>query len=137
MSMIVKKHIITNVYKKYAVIITYENGKLLLVKHKERETWEIPGGHHETGETLIETAKRELFEETGATDFDIKHLFDYSVEQEDHIDYGGVFEANIKVRNKNLNYEISKVKIFDELPPINEMTHGDIQTKLFNYFKGI
>lgn len=36
-----------------------------------------------------------------------------------------------------ITYEISKVKIFDELPPLDEMTHGDIQTKLFNHFKGI
>lgn len=51
---------------KYAVIISRHEGKLVFCKHKERDTLEIPGGTRESDEDIITTAKRELYEETGA-----------------------------------------------------------------------
>lgn len=64
---------------KFAVIISQSNGKWVFCKHKERDTYEAPGGHREIGEDILETAKRELQEETGATRFDIKPICVYSV----------------------------------------------------------
>ena len=52
---------------KFAVIISQSNGKWVFCKHKERDTYEVQGGHRETGEDIFETAKRELQEETGAS----------------------------------------------------------------------
>lgn len=66
---------------KFAVIITKTNGKLVFCKHRERDTYEVLGGHRENGETILETAKRELREETGAVDFDIKPICVYSVKE--------------------------------------------------------
>jgi len=37
----------------------------LLVRHRARQTWELPGGHIEDGESSRDCAVRELFEETG------------------------------------------------------------------------
>ena len=39
----------------------------------------MQGGHIEEGEIPLEAAKRELFEEVGAIDFDIEPLCDYSL----------------------------------------------------------
>ena len=64
---------------KFAVIIARHNGKWVFCKHKERNTWEAPGGHREDGEDILETAKRELYEETGAITFDITPICIYSV----------------------------------------------------------
>lgn len=64
---------------KFAVIISQSNGKWVLCKHKERDTLEAPGGHREAGEAILETAKRELMEETGAVKFDIEPIGVYSV----------------------------------------------------------
>lgn len=57
---------------KFAVIISRSNGKWVLCKHKERDTFEVPGGHREERESILETARRELQEETGTIRFDIK-----------------------------------------------------------------
>ena len=59
---------------KFAVIISKTNGKWIFCKHRERDTYEVPGGHRESGEDILSTAKRELMEETGATDFTIKPI---------------------------------------------------------------
>ena len=64
---------------KFAVIISQSNGKWVFCKHKERDTYEVPGGHRETGENILETAKRELQEETGAVKYEIKPICVYSV----------------------------------------------------------
>lgn len=64
---------------KFAVIIAKHNGKWVFCKHRERSTWEVPGGHREQGEDILETAKRELYEETGAINFEINPICIYSV----------------------------------------------------------
>ena len=46
-------------------------------KHKKRDTWETQGGHIEDGETPLEGARRELFEESGIKDADIYPICDY------------------------------------------------------------
>lgn len=35
---------------KFAVIIAQKDGNWIFCKHKERNTWECPGGHREIGE---------------------------------------------------------------------------------------
>ena len=70
---------ITDELLKFAVIISKSNGKWVFCKHKERDTFEVPGGHREENESIDETARRELYEETGATQFVItpynRHYF--------------------------------------------------------------
>ena len=51
---------------KFAVILAESEGKWVLCKHKERDTYEFPGGHRESGESIDDTARRELQDETGA-----------------------------------------------------------------------
>jgi 8-oxo-dGTP pyrophosphatase MutT (NUDIX family) len=50
-----------------AVIYKMENNRplFLLVRSKRNGMWGFPKGHVENGETEIETARREIFEETG------------------------------------------------------------------------
>ena len=83
---------------KYVVILSESHGKIILSRHKERTTWETQGGHIEAGETPLEAAKRELFEESGAVDFDIEPICDYRAWDEDtlHGANGVVFHAVIQ-----------------------------------------
>ena len=64
---------------KFAVVISKSNGKWVFCMHKERDTYEVSGGHREVGENILETAKRELQEETGAVKYEIKPICVYSV----------------------------------------------------------
>ena len=47
------------------VLCLDEQNALLMMRRSENGTWGVPGGAMELGETIEETARRELFEETG------------------------------------------------------------------------
>ncbi|SRX94725.1 NUDIX hydrolase [Frankia sp. EAN1pec] [Mycobacterium shimoidei] len=48
-----------------SAIVTNDNGEILLLKRRDNSLWTIPGGGHEAGETIEDTAVREVREETG------------------------------------------------------------------------
>lgn len=49
-----------------AAVILNRDGEVLLVKHSYgRLNWELPGGVTEDGESVVQTAVREVREETG------------------------------------------------------------------------
>ncbi|MDR0531261.1 MAG: GNAT family N-acetyltransferase [Oscillospiraceae bacterium] len=50
-----------------SIIVDNGQGEILLERRKDNGTWEYPAGSMELGESMDETAKRELFEETGLT----------------------------------------------------------------------
>ena len=56
----------------YVVLVSRYRHQWVIVRHGERTTWEIPGGHIEEGESPDRAAARELVEETGACEFDVK-----------------------------------------------------------------
>lgn len=116
---------------KFAVIISKTNGKWVFCKHKERDTYEVPGGHREDGEDILTTAKRELNEETGAVDFDIKPVCVYSVTRHcgevDEETFGMLYFADIKAFEE-IYSEIEKIIITDTLP--ESWTYPLIQPKL-------
>lgn len=60
-----------------ATILVVKENKILLQLRSDTRTWGIPGGAIELGETLEETASRELKEETGlvATKFQLLNVF--------------------------------------------------------------
>lgn len=117
---------------KFAVIISTFEGKWVFCKHKERDTLEVPGGHREAGETVDATANRELYEETGAIDFDITPICVYSVTAKDNFDgaetFGMIYYANIKSFEAELHSEIERIIIQDDLP--TAWTYPLIQPKL-------
>ena len=48
-----------------AYAIAFKDDRFLMVWHKGRNGWEMPGGHVEEGETSEQAAKREFLEEAG------------------------------------------------------------------------
>ncbi len=78
----------------YAVIAAQHRGKWIFVRQKRKSTWEIPGGRKEEGESILQTARRELYQEMGALDYELKEISDYSVTG-DQTSYGRLFYADI------------------------------------------
>lgn len=103
---------------KFAVIITKTDGKWVFCKHKERDTWEVPGGHLEEGENINDTAKRELYEETGALEYDISPVCVYSVIAPNNFGgaetFGMLFYAEVFGFENELHSEIEKISVMDE-----------------------
>lgn len=122
---------------KFAVIVAKADGKLVFCKHKKRETYEIPGGHREVGEKILDTAKRELYEETGAIDFHIHPICVYSVTApwnfEGQESFGMLYFADIYEFEDELRNEIETIILADELT--EDWTYPEIQPKLLEEAK--
>ncbi len=72
--------------------LVIESDRILLVKRKyppSKGKWSIPGGHVELGESILETARRELKEETGidAIPLGVVNVDDYIAYDEEGIRY--------------------------------------------------
>ena len=114
---------------KFAVIITKSVGKWVFCKHKERTTYEVPGGHREAGESIEETARRELYEETGALEYGIIPVCIYSVKKDGGQEtFGMLYYAEVTSFEEELHSEIEKILLTDGLS--ENWTYPDIQPML-------
>ena len=104
----------------------------------KRDTYEVPGGHREPEESILETARRELQEETGAVKFEIKPICVYSVTGKTRVNatgeetFGLLCFAEISEFAKELHSEMEKVVLMDELP--ENWTYPLIQPKLIEKY---
>ena len=120
---------------KYVVNFAMYQGKWIVCKHKDRTTWETSGGHIEKGETPIEAARRELYEETGALEFDMEPICDCWSCDEPHetnnITWanGVVFLARVHKIGDMPDFEMEKIQLFEELP--SNLTYPDITKTVF------
>ena len=92
------------VYRKY-----HGNTEILLIKHINSGHWAFPKGHVEEGETEIETAMREIKEETGIDviiDQSFREIVTYSPRRDTH---------------KEVVYFIAKAKNTDYTPQEDEI----------------
>lgn len=113
---------------KYAVVIAKYQGKWAYCKHRERLTYEIPGGHREKGESIEEAARRELFEETGAKKYELIPICVYSVTDKGETSYGMLYYADLIDIGVKPTNEIEKVYYLDDHP--EKQTYPEIQPKL-------
>lgn len=113
----------------FTVICSCYNGKYVLSKHKNRDTWETQGGHIEPGETPMECARRELFEESGITDADIYPVCDYYGYDSIGSANGMVFLAVVHSFGDMPESEMERISLFGELP--EELTYPNVTPKLF------
>ena len=114
---------------KYTVICSYYNGQWVLSKHKKRSTYETQGGRIEEGETPLECAKRELYEESGIKDATIYPVCDYVGYNHISSSNGQVFLAIVHSLDELPDSEMSETKLFEKIP--KNLTYPNVSPRLY------
>lgn len=115
---------------KYAVIVPRFKGKFVFARKRGFDTWEIPGGHREVGESIDETARRELYEETGITAATLTRVNVYGVVRDDNVTYGMLYFAEVdELAAPPEEWEMEEVRLFDSLP--QDLTYPLIHSEHF------
>ncbi len=108
---------------RYVVVCSRYQGKWVLSRHKKRDTWETQGGHVEPGESAMDAARRELFEESGIKDAEIIPVCDYCGYNSQSASNGVVFLALVHALGDLPESEMKEIRLFDTLP--RELTYPD------------
>lgn len=98
-------------YTRVVCVCKYKD-KFVFSYNKKRNGWEIPGGHIEQGETWQDAAKREMYEETGATKIKLEPVCVYKISTFALLCYCEILE----LEELSQEYEMSKIMLSDELP---------------------
>lgn len=104
----------------FVSIYTRYQGKWVYSWHKHRKSWEHPGGHVEPGESVLQAAKRELYEETGIKDCKIIPMWDYEYIWENGAgrNNGRVFYAEVNSLGELPESEMERIELFDTVPDV-------------------
>ena len=100
----------------YVVIGAREGNNWIFVRHRERESWELPAGHIEKNEHALEAARRELYEESGVTEADLTMLNDYIVRIGEKVNHGRIYYATVKRRGPLPESEIGEIRLSEKSP---------------------
>ena len=117
------------------IIATNETGDKLLVNKEFRLAvgdwvYNFPAGLIDPGEKPQESARRELWEETGAQEFDLTPVCTYSVRRDGQTTYGMLYAAEITRLGPLPPMEIERIELFDQLPDKERWTYPAIQPLL-------
>lgn len=113
----------------YVVIGARQGNRWIFVRHRDRNTWEMPAGHIEQGESADQAAVRELYEESGSVRSDLEHLCDYEVTVDGNTEYGRLYKAVVHEREEILTHETAEIRLAWELP--ENLTYPEVQFTLF------
>ena len=114
----------------FSVILPRFRDKWIYCRHKDRNTWEIPGGHIEPDETPDAAAARELKEETGAKAFTLIPVSPYAVEEARKVTFGMLYLSQVdELQPLSENSEMAEIGFFERAP--EQLTYPAIQPQLY------
>ncbi|WP_170236313.1 NUDIX hydrolase [Streptococcus hyovaginalis] len=96
-------------------ILANQDGKILLQLRGDKKTWAIPGGAMELGESSLDTAVREFYEETGI-EVQVKRLLNV------YTNFDEVYPNGDQVQTVVFIYELTATEIGDISDFHNEET---------------
>lgn len=115
----------------FSIILARYKQSWIWVRHRDRQTWELPAGHIEPGESAMDAGHRELFEETGAIVYQLEPMVAYEGVLNGEKVFGQIFLANIEELGPLPEFEIAEIRLLDIAPPA--LTYPHIQPLFFNY----
>lgn len=114
----------------YVVVAANYNGSWVWVRKKGALEWEMPTGHVEINESPEEAARREFWEESGAVEFKLYPVCDFSIEQGERKSYNRLFYAQVTKFGELPEYEMEEVSFRKMLP--ENRTYGNVHPTLLN-----
>ncbi|MFF2458928.1 RNA deprotection pyrophosphohydrolase [Peribacillus simplex] len=100
----------------HVLVLSRYKGRWVLTKHKERGL-EFPGGKREAGESIEETAIREVYEETGGLVGQLQFLGQYKVHDPVKPFVKSIYYAALREVEKKQDYLETEGPIFLEALP--------------------
>ena len=94
------------------ICVSKYKDKYVFSYNKKRKGWEIPGGHIEENETWEEAARREMYEETGATKINVEPICLYKISSFGMLCYCEILE----IEELPKEYEMEKIMFSNKLP---------------------
>lgn len=127
-----------------SAVVVDDEGRILLQRRSDSGNWALPGGAMDIGETLAESAIREVKEETG---FDVRierivgiysdpgHVFAYA-DGEVRQEFSICLAATIVGGSLAVSHESTDVRFFtfDEVPGLT--MHSSIRKRIDDYLAG-
>jgi 8-oxo-dGTP diphosphatase len=114
----------------FAVVVSRYQGKWVFCKKKGGETYEVPGGRRKPGENIEETARRELYEETGAARFRLSPVCVYSFPSSDGEVFGMLYFAEIQEFFALPDFEMDRIDFFEGIP--ENLAYPEIEPQLIH-----
>jgi 8-oxo-dGTP diphosphatase len=114
----------------FAVVVSRYRGKWVFCKKKGGETYEVPGGRRKPGENIEETARRELYEETGAARFRLSPVCVYSFEGADGEVSGMLYFAEIQEFFALPDFEMERIDFLENIP--ENLAYPEIEPQLIH-----
>lgn len=117
--------------KSYGVVPVFKNKNsfyVLLVKNSKGGHWGLPKGTPEKDEKPIDTARRELYEETGIEDIEIKT--EVTFEEKYDFEQGGVIYSKTNTYYIGFVNEMTKGNKLDEIDELKWVKINEAQNIL-------
>lgn len=112
----------------FATVCAVFKGKWAFVKQRNVDAWDMPGGHVEDNENISVTATRVLLRETGASEYEMEPVCDYSVTIGEAATYGRLYYAKIIKTGLLPESEASGAGLFKIVP--DTLAYPEIQGTL-------
>lgn len=115
--------------------------QILLIKHSNSGHWSFPKGHVEEGETEVETAVREIMEETGVNadiDTRFRTVVTYSPKKDVIKDVVYFFATTDNYDTRNQEEEVSEVRWVDidkALGSVSYKNDKELVKKAINFYR--